>query len=128
MKYLHRDAVELYLYRFKRKQVAEDKDVIIRKEDYGYPIYAVRQKPTKYNPEGFVVYSGCRWFTPTRARAHWGTNAAMTMKSYIGCDCVSCTSRFRQQIKRGKAMVVLIPKLVAQVKRRGWARKTTAKK
>lgn len=101
---------------------------------WGYDIVMIRQDPKKV-PQGFIIKSGCRWFTPAKAMSHWrggidfqnykSVKEALTRNNC--CDCRACVRNNMivdpTWMIRQNGMALLIPKLIRKAKQLGWAAK-----
>lgn len=81
--------------------------VALQKENFGWPIYLVRQLNEP------IVAAGCRWYPFELAQAHWGE---MASKRPCRRGCTVC----KEEKTRGTDMIALLPKLKRRARRLGW--------
>ena len=88
-----------------------------QKEEWGYPIFLVRAPLAK---GGFVVATGCRWFTLEAAINHWTKRKSQE----FGCECSQCRPDNNKVRARARQMLKLLPTLKRRAARYGWLKKS----
>lgn len=82
-----------------------------QKENFGFSIYLVRQSRKN---GGYTIMTGCRFFTPDEAKAHW------SKRQHFGQHDPYFRLYVEKVRKRAVSMLALLPKLRRRAKSYGW--------
>jgi hypothetical protein len=89
--------------------------VRLQRENYGWPIYLVRQRSR------VIVAAGCRWFTLEQALKHWTQRAAAPL-----CTLCRVGDGCNKDQVRARKMLRLLPKIRQRARSLRWPAGSTA--